>query len=33
MNTSKAVYLPKGSVGEIISYLAKLNFKVDEFDK
>lgn len=33
INTSKVVYLPKGSVGEIISYLAKLNFKVDRFDK
>ncbi|WP_419653827.1 endolytic transglycosylase MltG [Campylobacter lanienae] len=33
MTTSKVVYLPQGSVGEIISYLAKLNFKVDGFDK
>ncbi|WP_422569825.1 endolytic transglycosylase MltG [Campylobacter hyointestinalis] len=31
--TSKVVYLPSGSVGEIISYLTQRNFNVNKFDK
>ncbi|MDV2490263.1 endolytic transglycosylase MltG [Campylobacter sp. TJR-1] len=33
IDTSKVVYLPNGSVGEIISYLDKRNFNVNKFDK
>lgn len=33
METSKVVFLPKGSVGEIITYLNNRNFKVNKFDK
>lgn len=31
--TSNVVYLPNGSVSEIVSYLSKNNFNVDKFDK
>ncbi|WP_373886203.1 endolytic transglycosylase MltG [Campylobacter hyointestinalis] len=33
IQTSKVVYLPSGSVGEIISYLTQRNFNVNKFDK
>ncbi|ANE35973.1 YceG-like protein [Campylobacter iguaniorum] len=33
IDTSKVVYLPNGSVSEIISYLSKRNFNVNKFDK
>ena len=33
INTSKVVFVPKGSVGEIISYLANRNFNLSVIDK
>lgn len=33
INTSKVVFVPKGSVGEIISYLANRNFNLSAIDK
>ena len=33
INTSKVVFIPKGSVGEIISYLANHNFNLSAIDK
>ncbi len=33
INTSKVVFIPKGSVGEIISYLANRNFNLSVIDK